>query len=109
MGSERNFSRKKYSNRIINIKQIKPFPEPEILEIIESNMMLISLEEASIINGLGTCISEIVTDNNLKNNLLRIGINDGFVKSGSKENLEKEYEIDKDSVIDQILANLEIK
>lgn len=52
----------------------------------------------------GTCVLEAINDSKLENiKVKRFGYNDCFVKHGSVEELEKEYELDVESICDKIM------
>ena len=57
-----------------------------ILKCAKETKKLISIEDHSIIGGLGSAISEVLTDE-FPVELKRIGINDTFGKSGKAEEL----------------------
>lgn len=52
----------------------------------------------------GTCVLEAINDSKLENiKVKRFGYNDCFVKHGSVEELEKEYELDAESICEKII------
>ena len=53
---------------------------------------MISIEDHSIIGGLGTAISEVLTDE-YPAKLMRIGMNDIFGKSGKAQELLEYFEL----------------
>ena len=59
---------------------------------------LVSIEEHSIIGGLGTAISEVLTDK-YPAKLTRIGIKDCFGKSGNAIELLKYFGLTSDEII----------
>jgi transketolase len=61
---------------LVNIFRIKPIHKDSILEIIKKSKLIITIEENSIINGLGSIISELITDNSLETKLLRLGLSE---------------------------------
>ena len=72
--------------RVIDIHTIKPIDKDIIIKSAQETDYLISIEEHSIVGGLGTAIAEVLTDNYPKK-LIRMGINDCFGKSGSSDDL----------------------
>lgn len=79
-----------------HISTLKPFDHPEIMdEIAHSRYGAVTLENHSVIGGLGTIIAEQMTkygSNGRK--LYRLGLNDTFVHGASRRYLMKEYGID---------------
>ncbi|UOF91386.1 1-deoxy-D-xylulose-5-phosphate synthase [Fodinisporobacter ferrooxydans] len=62
----------------ISMPTIKPIDKSIINEVIELGVPIISLEEHSIIGGLGSAISEIIAESGKAVNFKRIGINDSY-------------------------------
>lgn len=94
------------SVRVVDMCSIKPIDKDIIVKCAKETNKLISVEDHSIIGGLGTAISEVLTDNYPKK-LIRIGINDSFGKSGKAEELLKYFRIDAESIKD-IVKNKEL-
>ncbi len=84
--------------RVIDIHTIKPIDEEIIVESAMETDKLISIEEHSIIGGLGTAISEVLTDKYPKK-LIRLGMKDCFGKSGNWKELLKYFNLTSDSII----------
>lgn len=83
--------------RVVDMHTIKPIDEKMIIKCAEETDKLISVEDHSIIGGLGTAISEVLTDKYPKK-LKRLGIKDTFGKSGKAEDLIKYFKIDAESI-----------
>ena len=84
--------------RVIDVHTIKPIDEEMIIKCAKETKRLISLEDHSVIGGLGSAISEVLTSK-YPAKLERIGINDQFGKSGKAEELIKFYHLDSDSIV----------
>ena len=83
--------------RVVDIHTIKPLDKDIIIKCAKETKKLISIEEHSIIGGLGTAISEVLCDYYPKN-LIRIGIHDTFGKSGSAIELLKYFKLTSDEI-----------
>ena len=81
---------------------IKPIELEQVVKICKSNDAIITMEEHSVLGGLGSLIAEIASEfAPLK--ILRIGVKDRFSHHcGTYEYLLKEHELDTDSVKAQI-------
>lgn len=88
--------------RVVDIHTIKPIDKELIIKCAKETKKLISVEDHSIIGGLGTAISEVLTDNYPKK-LVRMGIDDTFGRSGRAEDLMKYYGIDKNAIVEELL------
>ena len=83
--------------RVVDMHTIKPIDKEMIIKCAKETKKLISVEDHSIIGGLGSVISEVLTEN-YPVKLKRIGINDCFGRSGKAEELIKYFGIDSESI-----------
>ena len=89
--------------RVVDVFSIKPIDREMIVKCAKETKKLISVEDHNIIGGLGTAISEVLTDE-YPTKLVRLGINDTFGKSGEAKELMKYFKIDKQAIIDKICS-----
>ena len=68
-----------------------------IIKCAKETKKLISIEDHNIIGGLGSAISEVLTEQ-YPTKLTRLGIKDTFGKSGKAEELMKYFGITKDDI-----------
>lgn len=85
--------------RVVDVHTIKPIDEEMIIKCAKETKRLISIEDHSIIGGLGSAISEVLTSK-YPAKLERIGIKDEFGRSGKAEELIKYYKLDAESIIE---------
>ena len=76
--------------KYINIHTIKPIDRELVVDMAKKHSKLISVEEHSIIGGLGSAISEVLTDE-YPSKLIRLGIKDTFGESGTVDELMNKY------------------
>ena len=88
--------------RVVDIHTIKPIDKDLIIKCAKETDKLISIEDHSIIGGLGTAISEVLTDEYPKK-LIRLGIKDTFGKSGKVDELMKYYNITSEDIINILI------
>ena len=72
--------------RVCDMYSIKPIDKELIIRCTEETSQLFSLEDHSIIGGLGSAISEVLTDEHPAR-LVRLGVNDRFGQSGTADAL----------------------
>ncbi len=79
----------------MHISTHKPFDDPSVLQAIsEAKMGVITMENHTIIGGLGSATAELIASNGLAKSLHRIGLKDTFAHGASKPYLMREYEMD---------------
>lgn len=78
------------SARVINISTIKPIDEEIIIKAARETKGIVTVEEHSIIGGLGDRVSSVVCDN-YPTVVKKIGVKDTFGESGSPDDLMKKY------------------
>lgn len=78
--------------RVINIHTIKPIDEKVIIKAAKEIGAIVTAENHSIIGGLGSAVSEVLTDN-FPVFLKRVGIEDCFGSSGKEDDLFKKYRL----------------
>jgi len=75
---------------VVNMSTIKPIDEDAILEEAKRTNGIITVEDHSIIGGLGSAVAEILSEKYPKF-MKRIGTNDVFGQSGTHDELYKYY------------------
>ena len=89
------------SAELINIPVIKPLDKKTIVQSVKKTGLAVTIEDHSIIGGLGSAVSELLSEE-YPVKLLRIGINDTFGQSGKPDELLKYYGLDAQSIADRI-------
>ena len=91
---------------VVNVHTIKPLDNNVIDEAAKNSKMLVSVEEHNIIGGLGSAISERLTDIKNSPKLLRIGIEDEYSKGGSYDFLKEKHGLSVNKIVNNISSNL---
>ena len=86
--------------RVVDIHTIKPIDKELVIKCAKETEKLISIEDHNIIGGLGSAISEVLTDSYPKK-LVRMGIKDEFGKSGDAVELMKYFKITSKDIIEE--------
>ena len=84
--------------RVVDIHTIKPIDKELIIKCAKETKKLISIEDHSIIGGLGTAISEVLIEHHPVH-LTKIGINDEFGKSGKAKELLEYYGLTAENIV----------
>jgi transketolase len=89
----------------MHISTLKPFNDESVLEAIsKSRCGVITMENHTIIGGLGTIIAEQMAERGMHKKLVRIGLRDTFSHGASKQYLLKEHKMDALSLIKEVEA-----
>jgi len=73
--------------RVINVSTIKPLDEAAVREAAGRAALVVSVEEHSVIGGLGSAVAECISEIGHAPPLLRLGVRDEFGESGLAEEL----------------------
>ena len=85
---------------VINARFLKPLDKEKIKTSIEKTKNVITMEDGTEINGLGTAVEELIVEENLQNiKFKKYAWPDEFIRHGSVEELEKIY-CDFDSILE---------
>jgi len=82
---------------LVNIHTIKPIDEELILKIASKVKGVVVCEEHSVIGGLGSAVSEVLSENH-PILIKRIGTRDCFGQSGTPSQLLKEYKLEPEDI-----------
>ena len=91
------------SAEVINARFLKPLDEETIKTSIEKTKRVITIEDGTTINGLGTAVKELIIKEKLEEvDIQTFAYPDEFIKHGTVEELEKIYHQDVKSIINKI-------
>lgn len=94
------FEKNGISVTMYHISTLKPFEYPELMKDIKNSKYgVITMENHTIIGGLGSCVAECMADEGIGKKLYRVGINDSFLHGASRPYLMKEYGIDAEALL----------
>jgi transketolase len=79
----------------LHVSTHKPFGDPVILEGIErARHGVLTLENHTVIGGLGSAVAEVMAENGIGKRLLRLGLKDTYAHGASRPYLMREYGLD---------------
>lgn len=93
------------SVRLINLHTIKPIDKDIILKAAKETKAIVTVEEHSIIGGLGSAVSEVCSEN-YPVKIKRIGVNDVFGMSGPAVELLEKYGLTAKNIIKTVKETL---
>lgn len=84
--------------RVLNFSTIKPLDEELVLQVAKETPWIITAEEHSVIGGLGSAVSEFLSENQ-PTKVIKIGVQDQFGQSGNPELLKEHYGLTAKNII----------
>ena len=89
------------SCEVINMATIKPIDADAIIKTASKTKKVVTLEEHSVIGGLGGAVAEVLAEN-CPTKMKRIGVNDTFGQSADAKTLMKYYKLDAEGIYSTI-------
>ncbi|MDT2404875.1 transketolase family protein [Enterococcus avium] len=87
--------------RVLNFSTIKPLDEELVLQAAKETPWIITAEEHSVIGGLGSAVSEFLSENQ-PTKVIKIGVQDQFGQSGNPELLKEHYGLTAKNIINKV-------
>lgn len=87
--------------RVIDMHTIKPIDKDLIIKCAKETKKIITIEDHSIIGGLGTAVCEVLAEE-YPCKVTRMGVKDTFGKSGKAEELLKYFKLTAEDIIEEI-------
>ena len=88
--------------RVIDIHTIKPIDKELIIKCAKETKRIITVEDHSIIGGLGTAVQEILSEE-YPIKVEKMGLPDVFGRSGKAEDLMKYFKIDSVAIVNKFM------
>ena len=88
---------------VINIHTIKPLDNDLIIEYASKTKNVVTVEEHSVIGGLGSAVCDCLSEN-IPTRVLKIGVNDVYGESGPAVKLLEKYGLTSDGIYNKIKA-----
>lgn len=84
-------SRQGIDASVLNVSTIKPLDTEAVLAGVRDSQLAVTMEEHSIIGGLGSAVAEVLAESPAAPPLLRLGVKDSFGQSGLADELLEHY------------------
>ena len=86
--------------RHLHVSTIKPFDDPALLEAVSSARLgVVTVENHSIIGGLGAAVAELMAEHGVGRRLVRLGLRDTYAHGASRAYLLREYGLDAPALV----------
>lgn len=87
----------------LHVSTLKPFDDPAIVQAAaQARYGVITLENHTIIGGLGTAVAETLAEAGLGKKLVRMGLKDTYAHGGSRHYLMREYGLDALALVGEV-------
>ena len=96
------------SVEVINMHTIKPLDKEAVLKAVMDTRRIITVEDHTVIGGLGSAVSEVVCEN-CPVPVLRVGVEDKFGKSGKVPALLEAYGLTTENIVAKAKAAIAAK
>jgi transketolase len=93
---------------VINAPVIKPLDKTTIVAVARKSRLLVTAENHTVIGGLGSAVAEAIAEAGVPTQLHRIGLQDVFAESGSREFLFSRYGLGTQDIVDAVWRRLAI-
>ena len=95
-----------YSVRVVNITTLKPIDDKIIIDSAKKTNHLYTIEDHSIVGGLGSAVSEVLSENH-PSKVVRIGLNDIFPESAPPKDLYEKYGLSSEQIVNRVINELD--
>lgn len=87
---------------VFNARFIKPLDEENIEKILKNHKLVLTIEENTIVGGLGSAILEFASKKGITANIKTLGLPDKFVEQGPLNTLKEKYSFLSNNIYDYI-------
>ncbi len=95
---------------VIHAHTVKPLDREAILDALSSGIPAISVEEHTLVGGLGGALAELIADTGMRNRLVRLGIPDVFTEHyGNQDQLLADFGLSPEGIADSVAGALVAK
>lgn len=93
---------KEHSVALYNMRFLKPIDNNLLHHIFRKFNKIITIEDGTIIGGLGSAVAEFMTDHHYHAEIFRMGIPDEFIEHGTQRELYQTCGFDEEGIYSQI-------
>jgi transketolase len=102
MGASEKLKGNGISSSVWNAHSLKPFDGETTRKISQGAKLVVSVEDHSVIGGLGSCIAEAFSEITSHPKLLRIGCQDEFGESGEPAELYEKHGLSANQIFKRV-------
>lgn len=83
----------------VDMRFAKPLDETVLHQVFKTHSHVITIEDGTIVGGLGSAVLEFMADNGYQAHVKRLGVPDAFITQGTPEELYKLCGLDVDGIV----------
>ena len=91
---------------LIDMRFVKPLDTRCIIKCANHSELIVTLEDNVVAGGAGSAINEFIVEENIKVKTINFGISDHFPSIGGISEQRKDYQLDKDKIVNKIKEKL---
>jgi transketolase len=100
MAAAERLARHGIQTRVLSMHTIKPLDEDAVLLAAAETSAILSVEEHSVMGGLGSAVAEVLAENATGVKFRRLGVPSAFAKTaGSQEYLRRQFGLDENGIV----------
>jgi transketolase len=93
--------------RVLNMHTLKPLDQEAVLCAARETPLIVTLEEHTVIGGLGSAVAEVLAEAGSATALKRLGVQDLFaVMCGDRDDFRRCFGISAEAVVETVLAGV---
>ena len=92
--------------RVINMPTLKPIDDELIIQAAEWSRMLVTVEDHTIVGGLGSAVADVIAEHEHMPPLFKIGLEDVFPESAPPNDLYDKYGLSSQEIAKQVIDAL---
>lgn len=92
----------------VHVSTLKPFGDDLLMEALGRSKRIITMENHTIIGGLGSAVAEYVADEGLGAKVIRLGLRDTYAHGASTKYLMREYALDSAALLKAVERELNV-
>lgn len=96
-----------YSIAHYDLRFLKPLDESLLHKVFNKFNKIITVEDGTVIGGMGSSVLEFMSENNYKSQVVRLGVPDRFIEHGTIAELQNECGFDTQGIVQCALILLE--
>lgn len=105
VGNDANEVAKRFNDNVVavyNMRFLKPIDEQLLHQILKKFSRIITIEDGTIIGGLGSAVVEFMSEHGYNATIVKLGIPDKFIEHGTQKQLREECGFDAESIFNQV-------